>query len=463
MGGVWFELGIILLLVVANGLFAMSEISVVAARKIRLQQRAEDGDRRARLALDLARRPEQFLSTVQVGITLIGVLAGAYGGATLAAPLADALADFPVLAPYAQGAALGLVVASITALSIVIGELVPKSIGLRYPESIASRVAGPMMMLSRIGGPVVNVLTAATNFIMRSAGFKPVSGPSLTEEEIRAVISEGAESGVLEAAEESIVQRVFQLGDQRVAAIMTPRVDIEWVDVGITTAELRDFLMSHTHTEFVVCDDNLDHVLGTVRAAELLPAVLKGGTIDLRTLLREPLFVPDSMAAFKLLEAFRSSHRHLALVLDEFGAVEGLVSVTDLLEGLVGALPGDPSEAQGEFVRRDDNSWLVEGSAHIDEVVAKFGFEQPFEEVGAYQTLAGLVMARLGRIPRTADSFDYAGFRFEVVDMDGRRVDQVMVTRVTSLQSPPTAPPSPASPTAAESEPARNRQSGRRL
>jgi putative hemolysin len=286
---------------------------------------------------------------------------------------------------------------------------------------------------------------------MRLAGFTPISGPSLTEDEIRAVISEGAESGVLEPAEESIVQRVFQLGDQRVAAIMTPRVDIEWVDVGITTEALRDFLTTHTHTEFVACEGNLDRVLGTVRAAELLPAVLKGGAIDLRALLREPLFVPDSMAAFKLLEAFRSSHRHLALVLDEFGVVEGLVSVTDLLEGLVGALPGHESEAQGAFVQRDANSWLVEGSAAIDEVAEKFDLEPPAEEAGAYHTIAGFVMARLGRVPRTADAFDYASFRFEVVDMDGRRVDKVMVTRVTSPQSPSTVPPSPASPTGAES------------
>ena len=451
MGGVWVEIVIILLLVLANGVFAMSEISVVTARKVRLQQRSEEGDHRARLALDLAHAPEQFLSTVQVGITLVGVLAGAYGGARLSAPLAAFLAGFPVIAPYANGIALGVVVAAITTLSIILGELVPKSIGLRNPESIASWVARPMMLLSRIGGPVVHALTASTNFIMRLAGFKEVTGPSLTEDEIRAVISEGAESGVLEPAEESIVQRVFQLGDQRVAAIMTPRVDIEWVDVGISVAELREFLMSHTHTEFVVCESDLEHVLGTVRAADLLPAVLKGGVLNLRALLREPLFVPDSMPAFKLLEAFRSSHRHLALVMDEFGAVEGLVSVADLLEGLVGVLPGDPKEAVGSIIARDERSWLVEGAATIGEVVTKFELELPPEEIGAYHTLAGFVMARLGRIPQTADTFDYGDLTFEVVDMDGRRVDKVMVTRVPSPQSPPIAPPSPASPIDEES------------
>jgi putative hemolysin len=459
MGDVWVEVAIILLLVVANGVFAMSEISVVASRKVRLQQRAEEGDHRARLALDLAQAPDQFLSTVQVGITLVGVLAGAYGGARLSEPLAGFLAQFPTIAAYAEGLALGVVVAAITTLSIILGELVPKSIGLRYPESIASWVARPMMLLSRVGGPIVRVLTASTNFIMRLIGFKEVSGPSLTEEEIRAVISEGAVSGVLEPAEESIVQRVFQLGDQRVAAIMTPRVDIEWVDFNIDVVELRAFLMSHTHTEFVVCDGDLDHVLGTVRAAELLPAVLAGGGLNLRALLREPLFVPDSMPAFKLLEVFRSSHRHLAIVMDEFGAVEGVVSAVDLLEGLVGALPADAREAAGSIVARSENSWLVEGAAPVAEVAATFEIEVPAEETGAYNTLAGFVMARLGRVPRTADAFEYGGLTFEVVDMDGRRVDKVMVTRVTSSQSPPTAPRSPASPTAAESAPEGSRRS----
>jgi putative hemolysin len=483
MGDVWLELAIILLLVLANGLFAMSEISVVAARKIRLQQRAEEGNHRARLALDLALKPEQFLSTVQLGITLVGVLAGAYGGARLSQPIAGMLSRFEALQPYAEGIALGTVVAGITVLSIILGELVPKSIGLRYPESIASWVARPMMLLSRVGGPLVRVLTASTNVIMRLGGFKPVTGPSLTEDEIRAVISEGAETGVLEPAEESIVQRVFRLGDQRVAAIMTPRIDIEWVDVDISTDDLREFLLSHTHTEFVVCEGDLEHVLGTVRSAELLPAVLKRGRggaearreeswsdeprsqdrVNLRSLLREPLFVPDSMPAFKLLEAFRSSHRHLALVMDEFGAVEGIVSIGDLLEGLVGVLPENPSEATGSFVKRDENSWLVEGSAPMDEVVGKLDLDVPQGEAGAYHTLAGFVMARLGHVPRAADVFEYNGLRFEVVDMDGRRVDKVMITRVPSPQSPPTVPRSQASPRDAESAPAGSPRSVLRL
>ena len=255
MGGVWFEVLVIVLLVLANGVFAMSEISVVAARKIRLQQRADEGDTARRPPSSWRNAPAQFLSTVQFGITLVGILAGAYGGATISEPLAGFIAQFPEVAAYAEGMALALVVAGITLLSLILGELVPKNIGLQYPESIASWVARPMTVLSRIGGPIVRALTGATALIMRLFGFKAQAEVGLTEDEIRAVISEGAESGVLEPAEESIVQRVFQLGDQRVAGIMTPRVDIEWVTVDITHDELRDFLASHSHTEFVVCND----------------------------------------------------------------------------------------------------------------------------------------------------------------------------------------------------------------
>ena len=445
MGAVWFEVVVIILLVLANGVFSMAEISVVAARKVRLQQRAEEGDHRAKAALELAQEPGQFLSTAQFGITLIGIMAGAYGGATLSEPLAALIAGVPVLAPYAEGVALGIVVAFITLLSLIFGELVPKNIGLQYPELIASWVAGPMLMLARIGGPIVRALTAVTTLLLRLVGITGNAGESgLTEDEIRAVISEGAETGVLEPAEESIVQRVFQLGDQRVAAIMTPRVDIEWVDADITSEQLREFLASHSHTEFVVCHEDLDNVLGTVRSAELLPAILRGGAIELRSLMRDALFVPDSMPAFKLLEAFRSSHRHVAIVMDEFGAVEGLVSVGDLLEGLVGALPGDASEAGGAFVPRGDGSWLVEGFAPMEEVTSRLAIEVPEGEAGAYHTLAGFVMARLGHVPRAADVFEFGGHRFEVVDMDGRRVDKVLVSHAPSPQSPPTDHPSPA-------------------
>ena len=418
----------------------MSEIAVVAARKVRLQQRADEGDERAKAALALAHDPEKFLSTVQFGITLVGVLAGAYGGARLAQPLAEPIATIPELAAYADTIALAIVVTVITVLSLILGELVPKRIALNSPEQLAALVSKPMMVLAKIGGPIVAVLTSSTNVVLRVFGIKGQAEPNLTEDEIKALISQGAETGAVGATEENIVQRVFQLGDQRVAAIMTPRPDIEWIDVDASEEELREFLASHSHTQFVVCHGNLDEVLGIVRSADLLPLAFRGARIDLRALTREAVFVPDSMPAVQLLESFRSSHKHTALVMDEYGAVEGLVTVTDLLTAIVGDIPTDPSEAQGLFVSRADGTWLVDGSAPMEQVLDRFGLDPlPDDEAGAYHTIGGFVMARLGRVPRAADHFEWGGMRFEVIDMDGRRIDKVLVGRVTSAPHQRTA------------------------
>jgi magnesium and cobalt exporter, CNNM family len=409
----------------------MSEMAVVAARKVRLQQRADEGDERAKAALALAQNPEQFLSTVQAGITLVGILAGAYAGATIAENLATVIAAAPQLAPYAEAIALGLVVAAITFLSLILGELVPKRIALNHPETIASWVARPMTWLAKVGGPVVALLTNSTSLLLRIFGIKGQPESQLTEDEIKAVISQGAETGVIAQTEETIVQRVLQLGDTRVAAIMTPRPDIEWIDQDASPEELREFLASHPHTQFVVCQGSLDNVLGIVWSKDLLPFALRGRPIDLKGLIREPLFVPDSMPAVQLLESFRSSHKHVALVTDEYGAIEGLVTVTDLLVALVGALPVDATEATGGFVQRADGSVLVDGSAAIEDVMSRFSIEAlPEGEAGAYHTMGGFVMARLGRVPKAADAFEWGGWRFEVVDMDERRIDKVLVMAV---------------------------------
>jgi putative hemolysin len=426
MSGVSTEIVVVLLLLVANGVFAMSEIAVVAARKVRLAQRADAGDRRAGRALELAKAPSQFLSTVQVGISLVGVLAGAYGGATIAVALEPPIASIPVLAPYAEGLALGLVVAAITYLSLIIGELVPKRIALTNPETIASWVAGPMSAISRAAAPLVWLLTASTNLMLRLTGIKGEDQQHLTEDEIRAVVSQGVQSGALEQTEEALVQRVFRLADQRVASIVTPRVDIEWVDVDTPPEKLREFLATHRHGQFVVCAGSLDNVVGTVRAADLLSYYVRGARVTLREVLREPLFVPDSTEVFKLLETFRDSHRHVAVVLDEFGAVEGIVTVTDLLEAFVGAIPTEA--ANRAMVPRADGSWLVDAATAVGDVLGPLGLELPEDEVGAYHTLGGFVLARLGRIPTEADVFEWSGARFEVLDMDGRRIDKVLVT-----------------------------------
>ena len=435
MGGVGTEIVVVLVLLLANGVFAMSEISIVAARKVRLQQRADDGDRMARVALGLANAPSQFLSTVQIGISLVSVLAGAYGGATIAESLQTRLEQVPLVAPYAEGVALGLVVAVITYLSLIVGELVPKRIGLNHPETIASWVAIPMQTLARIGSPLVSLLTGSTNLVLRVFGIKGHGDPNLTEDEIRAVISQGAQSGALEEDEESLVQRVFRVGDQRVGAIMTPRLDIEWVDVGASDDQLREFLGGHSHGQFVVCQASLDNVLGTVRAADLLSMAMKDAPITLKSLIQEPLFVPDSMGIFKLLEALKASHRHMAIVLDEFGAVEGLVTVTDLLEAFVGSLPTDEA-GERAIVVRPDGSWLVDGATTITDVLSDLGLDElPEGEAGTYHTLGGFVMARLGRVPRTADVFEWGGMRFEVVDMDGRRIDKVLIHRLAAVEA----------------------------
>ena len=437
MAGVSTEIVIVLLLLVANGVFAMSEIAVVAARKVRLAQRAEAGDRRAQRALELANAPSQFLSTVQVGISLVGVLAGAYGGATIAKALEPPIASVPLLAPYAEAIALGIVVAAITYLSLIIGELVPKRIALTNPETIASWVAAPMSAISRAAAPLVWLLTASTNLILRIFGIKGEDETHLTEDEIRAVVSQGVESGALEQTEEALVQRVFRLADQRVASILTPRIDIEWVDVDAPPEKIREFLASHRHSQFVVCAGTLDNVVGTVRAADLLPVVAAGRPARLREVMSEPLFVPDSTEVFKLLEVFRDSHRHAAMVLDEFGAVEGIVTVTDLLEAFVGHIPTEP--AQRAMVARPDGSWLVDAATGVGEVFGQLGLGLPEGEAGTYHTLGGFVLARLGRIPDETDAFEWSGMRFEVLDMDGRRIDKVLVTPTPGRDAAPAA------------------------
>jgi len=437
MSGIATEVLIILLLLVLNGVFAMSEIAVVTSRRIRLEHRAEAGDRGARAALELAREPTQFLSTVQVGITLIGVLAGAFGGASIAEQLADGFRRSPTIAPYADGLGLTIVVGAITYLSLIIGELVPKRIALGAPERIASIVARPMRVVSRVTAPVVQVLTGSTNLMLRLLGVRPHGEPGLTEEEIRAVLEQGAESGVVEPREHELVESVFRLGDRNVGSIMTPRTELDWIDVAASEEERNGELVAQLASErrglYLVCEEDLDHVTGFVHAEDLLAECLQGGAIDLaavRATVRAPLFVPAAMPVLHLLDAFRSSRQHAAVVLDEYGGVDGLVTLHDVLEALVGDLPSvDDEDTAPAIVRRPDGSWLVEASLPVIDVEAKLDLELHEEEgPTAYQTLAGFVLARLGRLPQQGDRFRWRDHRFEVVAMDGRRIDKVLVT-----------------------------------
>lgn len=426
------EILVIFLLLLANGFFAMSEIAVVSARRARLQQRAEEGDPRAVDALALAQDPDDFLSTVQVGITLIGILAGAFGGATVARYLAAALATIPALAPYSSALGLALVVVLITYLSLVIGELAPKRLALNAPERIAMAVARPMRGLARFVAPLVWLLSTSTDLLLRLLGFRPSPEPSVTEEEIRVMIAEGAQAGVFTAAETEVVQNVFRLADRTVSSVMTPRLDIVWLDVADDPDQIRCKVAESGFSRFPVCQGGLDNVVGIVEAKALLVCQWEGGPLNLSAVMRPPQFVPEVSSAVSLLSLFQESGLHCALVVDEYGSVQGLVTLHDVLRAALGdvteATPGEEPMA----VQREDGSWLLDGRLSADDLRALLGLrgDLPGEEEGAYETLGGFVMMHLGRIPEVADHFEWAGLRFEVVDMDGRRVDKVLVAPV---------------------------------
>jgi len=322
---------VIFLLIIINGIFAMSEIAVVSARKSRLQQLAETGDAKARTALELATAPNQFLSTIQVGITLIGILAGAFGGATIARHLTSWLGDIPPLAPYSHALSLALVVAVTTYLSLIIGELVPKRLALNAPERVAAAIARPMQALSNIAYPVVHVLGVSTEFVLHLLGVKPSTEPPVTEEEIRSLIEEGARAGMFEEAEREMVERVFRLGDRRVGAVMTPRTEIVWLDSEAPLEEIRETIMGSAHSRFLVAQGSLDNVVGIAQAKDLLVHFLSQQTVDLTTIAQQPLFVPETMGALKVLELFKQSGTHMALVIDEYGGIQGLVTPNDIL------------------------------------------------------------------------------------------------------------------------------------
>jgi putative hemolysin len=431
MPHITLEILIIFLLFIANGIFAMSEIAVVSARKVRLQERANKGDAGARLALKLANAPEDFLSSVQIGITLVGILMGALGGGTLAAAVAANLERVPLLGPYSQAFGVGIVVLSLTFLSLVIGELVPKRLALNSPERIASAMARPMRWMSVLASPAVRLLTVSTNVLLGILRVKPSTEPPVTEEEIQVLIEQGTQAGVFEEAEQDMVTGVFRLGDRQVSTIMTPRTEIVWLDLEDSPEETRRKITESAHTQFPVGQGSLDNILGVVKSKDLLTRCLAGQPpVDLKAVLQRPLLVPETKPVLQVIESFRESRKHIALVIDEYGGLQGMVTINDILEGIVGDLPA-VGEAPPGAVQREDGSWLLDGLMPVDEFreILQIG-ELPGEDRGYYHTLGGFVMTHLGRIPSAADYFEWDKLRFEVVDMDGRRVDKVLVTPV---------------------------------
>lgn len=429
MNNLLLETTIILLLILFNGLFSMSETAVVSARKARLQQMADEGSSRARAALGLANNPNRFLATVQIGITLIGILTGVFGGATITRELAAALSTFPALAPYSSTIAGLVVVTLLTYFTLIIGELVPKRLALNNGERIASTVAGPMTLLSKITWPIVRLLGISTDFVLRLLRVKPSSEPLVTAEEIMVMVEQGTEVGLFERSEQDLIERVLALGERRVESFMTPRNKIIALDIVATTEEVQRKLLDSQRSRFPVIEGDLDNVLGVVRAKDILSQNLAGQPFDLRSLLRPALFLPEVTTALEALERFKQQGTHVALVLDEFGGIQGMITHNDVLEAIVGYDPSLDIPAEPDMLRRADGSWLVNGLTAVEDFKSALGLDALPDEAGRrYQTMGGLVMSQVAGVPSTGQSFTWRNWRFEVMDMDGRRVDKVLVT-----------------------------------
>jgi len=428
------EILIILAVILINGILAMSEMAVASSRKARLQQRINEGDKKSTKVMNLLLEPNLFLSTVQIGITLIGVFTGAIGGATLAEPLGDALEKIPLLSGSADSIALGIVVIGITFFSMLLGELVPKRIALHSPERIAAVLAGPMIVISKLFAPLIWLLGKLSDFVLNLLGIKPGSEPPVTEEEIQLLIDQGTQAGVFEEAEQDMFEGVMSLGDQRVYSLMTPRTDIVWLDIDDTIDEIRAKIAENDFSRFPVRQGTLDVILGIVKARDLLVPILGGEKIILKEMLKPAFYIPETMFASRALEILKEKGTDMLLIIDEFGGLQGLLTINDILEEIVGEMEQDEPQA----TQRQDGSWLLDGMLEVDEFKDIFDFHSlPHED--EYETLSGFVMMSLGRVPQVTDHFEWNSLNFEVIDMDGRRVDKVLVT--TLPQKPLTQEP----------------------
>ena len=423
-GYIIVEIFVILLLIMVNGFFALSEIAIVSARKPRLKQWADAGNKKAAIALTLAEQPEDLLSTVQIGITLVGILTGVFGGATLAADLAVVLESIGFPAQYSELIGLVIVVSIITYLSLVVGELVPKSLALQNAERVAIGVATFMYRLSRIVYPFVRLLTVSTQFTLRLIGVKQSEEMPVTDEEITIMMLEGAQAGVFEPEESEMVGRILNLNDQTVGSLMTPRPEIVWLDITDTLDHVRQKISEHGYSRFPVVQDDLDHVLGYIKVKDFLKERSFQPETTLANFLIPPMYVPESTSALDLLQRFKEEHKHMSLVFDEYGALQGLVTSNDLLEAIVGDI--DPPRTS-PIVQRADNSWLVEGMYPIVDLLDLLGLDDPPIK-GRYKTIGGFMMSVLEKVPKEGEFFDWQHFRFEVVDMDNWRVDKVLVS-----------------------------------
>jgi len=428
------DVALLIFLILLNGVFAMSEMALAASRKARLQVLVEGGDAGAQVALDLHDSPTQFLSTVQIGITSIGVLNGIVGDAAFSGPFAHwMIATFPIPEAAAEVAATALVVVVITFATIIFGELVPKRIGQMHPEAVARVVARPMLWLSIAAKPFVRLLTVCTQGMLRLLGVREDQQRGVTEEEIAASLEEGLDAGVIEAHEHQMVRNVFRLDERQIGSMMIPRGDIAWLDAEGSRDSVVEVLGEQSHSRYPVCRGGLDDVVGVVTAQALLAQLARTGQINVAEAMQPAVFVPETLSGMELLEHFRGSSVQMVFVVDEYGVVQGVITLRDVLEAITGEFTA-PSDDDAWAVQREDGSWLIDGLIPVPEFKDRLNLKAlPDEDRGRYNTLAGFIMLMLGHLPQTADYVDYEGWRFEVVDLDGKRVDKVLVSRLAEV------------------------------
>ncbi len=430
------EIIIIFLLIFTNGVFALAEMAIVSARKIRLEQQAIKGNHRAQIALDLANNPNQILSTVQIGITLIGIFAGAFGGANMAKELGIFLNRIPSVGNHSQAIALSIVVIAITYVSLVIGELVPKRLALSAPEVIACNLALPLKMLANLVAPIVHLLSVSTDLILYFLGIKTLINENLvTSDEIKIMIKQGTEAGMFAIAEQDMLERVLKLNERKVSTIMTARPEIIWLNLEDSVTINRQKIINSNHTRFPVSKGNLDQVLGITHVTDLLAGCLSDKDFALTFCLHQPLFVPEITPSLKMLEIFKQTGHHLTLVVDEYGVVQGLVTINDILEAIIGDLPKIYQENNTPIRQREDGSWLLDGVILVEDFKELLNIKElPGENRGNYHTLGGFMITKLGKIPVPTEYFEWQGFRFEVMDMKGNRVNKVLITPLNKPQ-----------------------------
>ena len=425
------ELFILLFLIFINALFVMSEIALVSARKSRLESMAEQGDERARKALELANTPEVFLSAVQIGITLIAILTGVYSGERFSVSLTPVIAKIPFLEPYAENIALGIVVVIVTFLTIIFGELIPKQIGLIKAEKIAKAVAGPVKAVARFTHPIVWLLNKISLIFFRIFNIKKSSDDAITEEEIKTMITEGAEAGTIDEAEQEIIERVFHLGDRNITSLMTHRSDIVWFGLNDTEEKIKEKILKETHSVYPICDGDIDELKGVVSIKDLYVA---DDMTLFKDLMLPALFVPENNSAYQVLEKFKESKIHTCFIVDEYGSILGMITINDILEAIVGEMP-QPDVSEYEINLREDGSYLVDGQIPFYDFLVKFDKAEWMNEgEHEFDTLAGFILHELEHIPKTGEKFEWKGFTIEIMDMDGHRIDKVMVKLSKALR-----------------------------